>query len=48
VGQAEGSEVNKYGYHWCVLSVEEGLMKVKVMQASTHRISDSFEIPLEE
>ncbi len=46
--RAEGSEVNKHGYHWCVLSVEEGLMKVKVIQHWTHRILDSFEIPLEE
>jgi hypothetical protein len=45
--RAEGSEVNKVGYHWCVLSVSAGLMKVRVIQHGTHRILDSFEMSLE-
>jgi hypothetical protein len=46
--RAEGSEVNKVGYHWCVLSVEDGLLKVTVVHHWTHRILDHFEIPLDE
>lgn len=44
--RAEGSEVLRVGYHWCVLSVAQGLIKVKVIQHRTHRILDAFEIPL--
>jgi hypothetical protein len=44
--RAEGSEVNKVGYHWCVISVRGDLMTVKVIQHRTHRILDSFEVDL--
>ncbi len=46
--RADGSEVNKAGYHWCVISVRGNVMKVKVIQHRKHRILDSFEISLEE
>ena len=44
--RAEGSVVNKVGYHWCVIRIEGDLMMVKVIQHRTHRILDSFEIDL--
>jgi hypothetical protein len=44
--RAEGSEVNKVGYHWCVIRVQGDLMTVQVIQHRTHRILDSFEIDL--
>ena len=46
--RVEGSEVNKGGYHWCVVSVQDGLMKVEVIRHKTHRVLDSFEIVLNE
>ena len=44
--RVEGSEVNRSGYHFCVASIEDGVMQVDVIRFKTHWIMDSFEIPL--
>lgn len=44
--RVEGSDANKGGYHFCVASIEDGLMKVDVIRSTTHWLMDSFEIVL--
>jgi hypothetical protein len=44
--RAEGSEVYKVGYRWCLISIRRDLMTVQVIQHGTHRLLALFEIDL--
>lgn len=42
--KVEGSQVNISAYHWCVVSVGEGMVRVDAIEHATHKVLDSFEI----